>query len=488
MKVKKQSKWIVGLLGLFLWVAVPLGVAAELKDQPQGLQTFVQKENLTHAGISFHAIDLSTGETVAAYNEDTALIPASTMKVVTSAAALELLGPDYVFQTKLFYDGKIDKKGVLKGNLYIQGMGDPTLGSDGIAREKEAFLEEWLDGMRKEGIKSVAGDIIVLDQLFGYEGVPGKWLWEDFGTDYAAGTYGISVFDNLYTLYLKSGSAGTTPVILRTEPAMPKLQFENHTITSVENNGDPYVRGVPFANKRSIHGDIPEKQEAFAIKSDIPDPGLFLAEYFSGYLKENGIKIKGEATTARLSSQRPKSETLLAVTESVPLSEIVSVLLSRSDNHYAEHLFQITQTEKGMTISEFWKNKGLNTNPLSMKDGSGLSPQDTVSARFLTDVLTYMNHENGLSANYKSLFPVAGKDGTVASFLKNTPLDGKAYIKSGSMSGIQSYAGYIEKDGKDYAFALVVNHWNGSRAELRTYMEKLLIDVFAPAQAVKKPA
>ena len=86
------------------------------------------------------------------------------------------------------------------------------------------------------------------------------------------------------------------------------------------------------------------------------------------------------------------------------------------------------------------------------------------------------------------VFPVAGKDGTVASFLKNTPLDGKAYIKSGSMSGIQSYAGYVEKDGKDYAFALVVNHWNGSRAELRTYMEKLLIDVFAPAQAVKKPA
>lgn len=484
--MKKQSKWIVGLLAFFLWSSSSLGIAAELKDQPQAVQTFVQEKNLTHAGIGFYAIDLSTGEAIAAYNEDTALIPASTMKVVTSAAALEMLGPDYVFQTKLFYDGVINKKGVLKGNLYIQGMGDPTLGSDGIARKKDAFLKEWLDAMRKQGIKSVAGDIIVLDQLFGYDGVPGKWLWEDFGTDYAAGTYGISVFDNLYTLYLKSGSVGTTPVILRTEPAMPKLKFENYTVTSNDNEDDPYVRGIPFENKRSIHGNIPEKREAFAIKSDIPDPGLFLAEYFFNYLKENGIKVKGKATTARLDSQRPKCETLLAVTESVPLSEIVNILLSRSDNHYTEHLFRIVQTEKGVTVSKFWKDRGLNTNPLTMKDGSGLSPQDTVSARFLTDILKYMNEEEVSLGSYEKLFPTAGKEGTVASFLKNTPLDGKAHIKSGSMSGIQSYAGYVEKDGKHYAFALIVNYWNGSRAELRTYMEKLLIDIFASMEGSKK--
>ena len=96
-----------------------------------------------------------------------------------------------------------------------------------------------------------------------------------------------------------------------------------------------------------------------SIKSDIPDPGFFLGQYFSDYMRKNGIKFKGKVTTARVTAKRPKNPVILAVTESAPVSEIIKVLLTRSDNHYAEHLFQLLEKVEGVNVVEFWKEKGL---------------------------------------------------------------------------------------------------------------------------------
>ena len=413
---------------------------------------------------------------MAAHREKSALVPASVMKIVTSAAALEVMGGDKTFETKLMYEGKIDKAGLLKGDLYIQGGGDPTLGSDGISAAPEAFLADWVKEMKKARITSVNGDIIVLDDLFGYDGIPGKWLWEDMGTDYAPGTYGISIFDNIYTLYLSSGGPGTTPKIIGTKPEMKDLTFDNQAVVSPDGKRDIYVRGVPFENRRGFYGIVPENRAELTIKSDIPDPGFFLGQYFSDYMRKNGIKFKGNVTTARVTAKRPKNPVILAVTESAPVSEIIKVLLTRSDNHYAEHLFQLLEKVEGVNVVEFWKEKGLDVDSLTMKDGSGLSRGDTLSAKLLTDILVYMDEKRELK--FEELLPIAGQDGTVAKFLKETPLSGNARVKSGSMSGIQSYAGYLEKDGKRYVFALIVNHWNGDRTDLRNEMEKLLNGLF----------
>ena len=203
---------------------------------------------------------------------------------------------------------------------------------------------------------------------------------------------------------------------------------------------------------------------------------LSFFSYFSNYIKKNGIKFDGKVTTARLTSKRPKNAVTIAVTESAPVSEIVKVLLTRSDNHYAEHLFQLLEKVEGVNVMEFWKEKGIDVDSLTMKDGSGLSRGDTLSAKLLTDILAYMAERKELK--FEELLPIAGQDGTVAKFLKETPLSGNARIKSGSMSGIQSYAGYLEKDGKRYAFAIIVNHWNGDRTDLRNEMEKLLNGLF----------
>lgn len=473
---KRVCLWIV-LLGIFLSSCTKLPVSyGELSSQPKAVKEFVGAEIVEHGDFSFYAVDLKTGKVAANHRGDSALVPASVMKIVTSAAALQVMGGDKTFETKLMYEGKINKNGLLKGDLYIQGGGDPTLGSDGIEAKPEAFLTEWVNEMKKAGITSVIGDIIVLDDLFGYEGIPGKWLWEDMGTDYAPGTYGISIFDNIYTLYLSSGVPGTVPKIIGTIPQMKNLIFDNQAVVSPDGKRDIYVRGVPFENKRGFYGIVPQNKKEITIKSDIPDPGFFLGQYFSDYIRKNGIKFNGKVTTARVTTRRPKNPVMLAVTESAPVSEIIKVLLTRSDNHYAEHLFQLLEKVERVNIVEFWKEKGLDVDSLTMKDGSGLSRGDTLSAKLLTDILVYMDEKKELK--FEELLPIAGQEGTVAKFLKETPLSGNARIKSGSMSGIQSYAGYLEKDGKRYAFAIIVNHWNGDRTDLRDEMEKLLNGLF----------
>lgn len=436
---------------------------------------FINSENLKYSNVSFYAVNLKNKKVIENYKSSIALTPASVMKIVTSATALEVLKPDGRLETKLVYDGKIDKNHKLIGNLYIVGGGDPTLGSDGIEKKQTEFLNEWVNAIKSKGIKSISGDIIVLDDLFGYEGIPKTWLWEDMGTAYAPGVYGISVFDNLYTIYLKSGKPRTTPKIVKIIPRVKGLKLINNSKVSLRGRRDITVRGVPLNNNRVILGEVPENQEKITIKTDIPDPGLFLGEYFSDYLKKNNVKLLGKVKTSRNTKKRPKNPKVLAVTKSVTISEIVNILLTRSDNHYTESLYQILEKEKGIDIKEYWKEKGIDIGSLTMKDGSGLSRGDTLSTKLLVDILEYMYSQN---INFEKLLPIAGKEGTVIEFLKETPLEKKAHIKSGSMSGIQSYAGYVEKGDKKYAFAIIINHWNGNRGKLRKEIETLLNNLF----------
>lgn len=437
------------------------------KQQSKVVKEFVETDILKYGNFSFYAVDLKTGENIANYRGRVPLIPASVMKIVTSATAYEVLGKDFTLETKLFYQGKISKNGVLNGDIFIQGGGDPTLGSDGIDKKQDEFLKEWSLAIKKAGIKEIKGDIIVLDNIFGYDGITGKWLWEDMGTDYAPLTNGISIFDNIYKVYLKSDDKNIA--VVKTVPNIKNISFDNQVVISESGEEDIYVRGVPFDNKRMLRGVMP-KNSTVEISSDIPDPAMVLGEFLKDSLKQNEIKISGKVKTSRISDKKLTNGTILATTKSAPLEEMIKVLLTRSDNHYAEHIFEILKLQ-GVDIVEYWKSKGINTSPLVMYDGSGLSCADRLSTEFLTQILTYMEKEN---SGFSKLLPIAGKEGTVAKFLLNTPLSENARIKSGSMSGVQSYAGYLDKDGKKIAFAIVVNHWNGTRQELRAEMEKIL--------------
>jgi D-alanyl-D-alanine carboxypeptidase/D-alanyl-D-alanine-endopeptidase (penicillin-binding protein 4) len=448
-----------------------------LAQIPSEFVNFLNKKNLAHAVIGFKAIDLDTKKVIVSHNENMSLTPASNMKLVTTATALELLGNLFYFETPLFYDGFIQET-TLYGNLYIKGTGDPTLGSEFTPDDKENFLKEWIADINRAGIRKITGNIIVLDQLFGYEGVSPKWLWEDIGTYYAPGIYGIGVFDNMYRVYLQSFAPDSLTTILSIEPQINHLQLTNEIKASTDSTDDASIFGLPFAYDMRLYGIIPAYQSSFVVKGAIPDPGLFLAQYFRDYLQKNGITTEGEATTYRLHPVAPTKEKVISTIRSVDLASIIKTVNVHSNNQYAEYLYKVLTVLDTIDIPGYWKEKGLDPDALFMYDGSGVSPQNAISAGFLIDLLVYMDKYSDHSTVFYQSLPVAGKDGTVISFLRNTSLKGKARLKSGSMSNVQSYSGYIESKGKRYAVSLIINNFTGKRSDLRKDIERLFSGLF----------
>ncbi len=466
----------------FFFLAIIFAIPSSAQNQ--ALNKFVKSENLKHAGIGIKITDLETGNTVCKYNENLSLIPASALKLLTTASALEILGEKFVYTTKLYAVGKIDELGVLSGFLYIEGTGDPSLGSNYFDDDKEAFLKEWLSVLKNQGIKEITGGILVFDNPECYESVSSKWIMEDIGNYFTPEIYPLSVFDNTYSLYLKSGVAGTTPEIIRTDPEVG-LIFKNYIKSASNNQDSTYIRGFSPSAERFLYGTIPSHREEFVIKGSIPNPPVFFAEYLKKYLNNNGIKIKGE--TLDIQYEVNQEDKLLNITYSKKLQDIIKVTNFRSNNHFAESLFYTIGKEKMKPddcayipslssdyICKFWKEKGLDISGIFIYDGCGLSPSNAISASSLTDLLVYMDKQSKNSKIFRQSLPEAGKEGTVRNFLKTKNPGIIAHVKSGSISRVQSYSGYIEKNKKTYAFTIIINNFEGNRATLKTQIETFL--------------
>jgi len=445
--------------------------------------TVFRSKSYEHAAVSVCVLDLKSGKTVAQYNAEQSVTPASVLKLVTTGAALKLLGPDFRFETKLYYSGTIEN-GILKGDLWIRGGGDPTLGTRQIPGKPEAFLSDWVDAVSAAGIGRIEGRILAEASAFDDEGVSPFWLWEDIGNYYATGIYGLNVFDNSFRLELKSGAAGTKPEILSQNPLIPGLTIENHLLAANNDLDSAYLYGAPFQNEMRLFGTMPANRNSFTIRGQMPDPPTFLANRFKEELSGAGIVVDGVARSTRLLSGESESlKTLIYRTYSAPLSKIVGIIHEKSDNFYTECLLRqlacrasnrpASARDGIRVVKDFWQNNGLDISALSMYDACGLSPNDRVSASFLAQVLQNMSTDD----IFESTLPLAGVEGTVASFLKGTVLEGSVRLKSGSNQVVNSYAGYYRKNDHFYAVVMMVNYANASRFQIRKDIETFLLSL-----------
>ncbi|MCD7972741.1 MAG: D-alanyl-D-alanine carboxypeptidase/D-alanyl-D-alanine-endopeptidase [Candidatus Azobacteroides sp.] len=454
---------------------------------------FINLPELESADIGIQLVETKTGKVLTSHNNNKLLTPASILKVLTTATALEIYGPDHRIPTLLEYVGNIEPDGTLKGDIYIKGNGDPTLGSEHIdtekeQKEKEDFLKNCMTAIRKAGIKKVEGKVIADESCFDQEGISPKWLWEDMGNYFASGSYGISYKDNMYRLYLKSGVVGSKPEIIRTQPSMPQINFLNNLQVKKSNSDNAYIYGVPFTGERWLFGAVPANQTAFCIRGDIPDPPLYLATCLKNELEKNNIPVTGEPSTYRLCMLKnellKKDRKILYTHESVPLSEIIRITNVKSNNHYAEHLLKLVALskypqasfQKGIeTVQSFWKEKGINLSGIQIYDGSGLSPVNKVTPAVMVELLIYMYNKSEYSSAFYSSLPEAGKEGTVRNLLKKTALEGKVHLKSGSITNVQCYTGYVIKDNKEYAFCIMVNNFGKQRRKVISEIEKMML-------------
>ncbi|MCC8146360.1 MAG: D-alanyl-D-alanine carboxypeptidase/D-alanyl-D-alanine-endopeptidase [Bacteroidales bacterium] len=468
MKTKNSCLFVVCFLSLFI------NNSLFAQATSQALEKFLKREGLQHAAISFEMKNISSGEIISSFNENVSLTPASVNKIVTTATALEKWGDNYKIQTLIYHDGFIQDS-LLIGNLFVEGGGDPTLGSEFIDKDKNAFLRECLKSIREKGINRIEGNLIVLDHLFGYDGVSYKWLWEDMGNYYAPVVVGASIFDNMYRVSLRSFRPGESTQILSVTPSMENLIFHNEILSGHTNVDLSAISGMPFSKERRLYGFIPPNRTSFVVKGDIPDPGLYLATYLKSYLESNNISVTGKATTYRLDPVEAKQKNLISAIFSPDMAFITRVVNVRSNNHYAEHIYKLLTLRDSINIKEFWKERGLDSSALFLYDGSGLSPQNAVSAAFINSILEYMYNRYGSAGAFYRSFPVAGKEGTVVSFLKGSILEGKVWVKSGSLTNVCSYSGYIEHGNQKYVFSILVNNFNGSRSQLRKNIGDLLV-------------
>ncbi len=472
-------------IAFFFTFIYPLAGFSQLSHTDNIIRNWVNQDIFQHASIGIYMQDAKTGKEIGSYNPEQSLAPASIQKLLTTAAALEILGPDYRFSTNLAYNGEI-RNDTLCGDLIILGGGDPALGSMYFKDHylKQNFLSAWADSLIHHHVRCIKGNIITDATIYDDQSIPDSWVWEDLGNYYGAGASGLTVYDNMFEIHFSSPAiAGRQTKIIAITPAIPDLKFDNKVLSSDTLQDLSYVFGSPMDIKRIIRGTIPKGKTDFIVKASVPDPAYLLARQFREMIKADGISVTGEV---RERKKKPEQEaaTILATTYSPPLIDIISVTNHESVNLFAEHLLKhisylhsgLGNTNEGTKlVIDFWKSKGIDTQGLFMCDGSGLSRFNAVTPEQMVQMLNYMKNKSQNSDFFFSSLP-APPNGTLSYFNPaNFPKEGLR-AKSGSMTRVRSFAGILKTHtDREILFTIILNNFSCSQSTAVHAIEKLLI-------------
>jgi D-alanyl-D-alanine carboxypeptidase/D-alanyl-D-alanine-endopeptidase (penicillin-binding protein 4) len=429
---------------------------------------FETDEQLKYASTSFTVLDANNGGLIYGAQENTGLAPASTLKTITSATALALLGENFTFKTDIFYTGNI-QNGVLNGDMIIRGSGDPTLGSERWAQTQKAqILTQILAALKAKEIHQIKGKIIGDDGVWDSQSLPLGWIWQDIGNYYGAGSSALCWGENQIELKLKpSNTVGAVVKMADENTNYPFLNILNKLKTGANGSGDQvYAYSAPYTNQIYLRGTYAINLEK-KVGLSLPDPALAMAYDVDDFLHKNEIKTNG-FTTSRVSNQLDKSDfhPLFSIS-SPPLKEIIYWFNQKSINIYGEQLLRVLGAKFGKsdaiidgvkTIQDFWKDKGMATETINISDGSGLAPSDRVTSSTIAKVLLYAQKQNWFK-----------------SYLESIPLHNDLKMKSGTIGDVLAYAGYAKIDGQQaVCFSLIVNNYHGSISSIRQKMFTLL--------------
>jgi D-alanyl-D-alanine carboxypeptidase/D-alanyl-D-alanine-endopeptidase (penicillin-binding protein 4) len=437
---------------LILFISLFQVLAAQTVSQKLDTETkkLLTTSNALAANLSFYVSD-KDGNLVYEYNGNKGLSTASTQKIFTATAALETLGKDFKYKTQASFSGTI-ASGKLSGNLFITSNGDPTLGSwryDGY--KPEDFKQKLIASLKENNIKYIEGDLIIDDSYFDFQTIPGGWPWNDLGNYYGAGVWSVNWKENQFDININGNKFKNFSYDLK------DVKFVNQLKTG-GNSDQSLVFTAPLSNVAYINGTLPAEKTT-TVSGATPNPPLQFGVEIQDWLKTSGIDFKGKVIT---NSQRlvdgekvlkiPK-ENIFFTYESPTLDKIVYWFLKKSINLYGETFIKTMAKEKGKEgsfeegvkyLKDFWVNKGIKSQMINFADGSGLSPQNYVSAKAEVQALIY--------AKKQSYFP---------QFYEGFPTQSNGMkMKSGTIKDSKSFAGY-SKSG-DYVFSIIINNYSGN--------------------------
>lgn len=474
------------LLGIVIWVT---SMPAET---PDALTKRLERETpeLAHAQWSVYAMYADNGEIVIDHNSHMSLASASGLKIVTTAAALLELGEDFRFETTLGYTGTVSRRGMLDGDLILTGGGDPVLGSDWLpeAIQMDSLKKLLVSSVKKAGIRSVRGNLIIDVSIFDDQVLPTDWPWIDIGNYYGAGVWGLNIYNNLYHLTFAPGKkAGDPAPVKKIQPEVPGLTFINHMKTGPEGSGDQgYIYCPPRGKTAYLRGTVPAGFEEFTIRGSIPNPPEWAADWIKEALMEHGIDIRGHVRVIYTPSDKSALNELLKI-QSPPLRNIVSVTNKRSVNMFTEvllktialHRTQNSSTVTGTSeIKTMFETLGLDMSGFDIKDGSGLSRSNMVRTSHFAQILALM-YKTPIANTYIHSFSRCGSDeepGWLRNFGKGTAVENNAHIKTGYIENVRSHTGYVlDRSGRMITFAMICNNYTSSTRPINEIHEKIVI-------------
>lgn len=459
------------------------------------VKTLVSDPTFSEAVIGI-CVTSGCGENLAEHNSKIKLVPASNMKLITTGAAIHTLGKDFRFETSIGYKGRIEN-GTLKGNLYIIGGGDPTLGSkDSIATPLEQTFSQWKQLLEQEGIRKIEGHIIGDGRHF--DGMPeeGSWVWEDIGTYFGTGSSALMFYENMQSFAVSAGETVGSPINIAPHyPATPWMEFRYNCTTGEKGTGDKlYMYTSDLAPIAEIRGTFAVDRGRKQLDCSNKFAEYTCASYFTDWLKRQGIPCTQGAgdskfKTAWMADEPGDSLMIIGSTTSPKLERIIYTTNHASNNLYAETLFRAlgkslngsaSYESSAEAMVNTLKGMGLDTSKgLHMKDGSGLSRKNYVSADFFCRFLEIMMHSPAFEEYVESL-PSPGGNGTLNYNMKGYPVEFRSRIKvkSGSMNGVRCYSGYIipteGTKAETIIFSILTDNCTSPTWKVRQLLDKLM--------------
>ncbi len=459
-----------------------------------------------------HVVDLETGRTLYARSEGKNFVPASNVKLYTTAAALDLLGPLYRYETAVYVDGPV-VDGVLRGNVIVRGAADPTIGGH-YESDKGTWNEDidatrifrdWADSLRAAGIGRVEGDIVGDDDVIDNTPLGVNWSWDDETYYYSAQLGGLSFHDNVVHLYV-TGRGRDMPADVEWEPFNTTyVDVINRSVTiPADRSVDEGYRRVRGTNTVEVTTRVPVGGRD-AEEITVENPTGYFVHVLRESLLRSGIAVGGNAVDVDEISIKPDYEAgryrRIAVHHSAPLAEVTALINKASQNLYADLLMKTLaaefpntddddlepgSSEMGIDVAmATYVRAGIDTSKIRLVDGSGLSRLNLVTPQMTTALLSYMwRHDDQLVRNgfYHSL-PLAGEQGTLRHRLGNSLARGQMRGKTGTLTAASSLSGYVRsRAGRMLAFSIMTNHYTSRTSAVRTAQ-----DVIVEALAQYRP-
>lgn len=446
----------------------------------QSFETFFPKQKKSYASASFsvEVVDLTTQKSLLSYDANRILTPASLLKLVTTSSALEILGESFRYKSYL----KATPTSSEIYQLSVIAANDPTFGSSQFTATPSDILKRWSQSLQSKGIQTVSESIKTVNPQFAFSPTPSSRLWEDMCNYYGAGVYPFSYRDNMYTLYLNSFQTGTACQFLRTEPQV-EYPFQIKAVASVNNRDSAYIYNLMGTTGMVVEGSIPANKKEFAIKGTLLNPAAQFNQEFLTQLKHDNIVISNSKDIAI----QQEKELLIDSIISPSLGDIITITNKKSNNLFADHLFiscgqKLNETNDwnrvGKKIEAYWKTK-LGIETVYIKDGSGLSPKNGISATFMCRLLYYMNQSEN-NELFRHSLSKSGIDGTLRNYFTQTPNVGKLIGKTGSFERVYGVSGYLTcQSGKELAVSIIINQFEGEISTVRKDVEQFMKQLIA---------